>query len=175
MVALLSRRQKSLQQGQNLMQVCVGCCEITFSSAGWLSLLPGHTNCTSMSSLDGNSFVWPSAFMTQNVCQPGCVASFAKYEITVFFFFFLLLLFCFILGGLVLLLGGRVFCFCFPEYLEQTLQQILGNNRLKFLQNAYCQQVPTTLRINDSFTPTVLNPLQLSDFHAAVNESHWQS
>lgn len=95
------------------MQVCVGCCEITFSSAGWLSLLPGHTNCTSMSSLDGNSFVWPSAFMTQNVCQPGCVATFAKYEITLFFLFLFVVAILFYFGRFGVAVGGESVLFLF--------------------------------------------------------------
>lgn len=81
----------------------------------------------------------------------------------------------FVLFWFWFLLSCLSFGLFFPEYLEQTLQQILGNNRLKFLQNNYRQHVPTTLRFNDSFTPTVLNPLQLSDFHVAANESQWQS
>lgn len=83
------------------MEVCVGCCEIAFSSIGWLSLPQGNTKCMSMG---GNCFRWPSVFMILNVRQPGCVVTFTKYEIVLWFF--LLLLFCFDIFALLLLLWG---------------------------------------------------------------------
>lgn len=93
MVPLLSGKQKSLQQGQNLMQSCVGCCVIAFSSAGWLFLPQGHTKCMPMSNLGGNCFNWTSVFIILNVCQPGSVAPFTKYKIVLFYFLLLLFYF----------------------------------------------------------------------------------
>lgn len=57
-----------------------------------------------MSSLSGNSFRWPSVFMTLNVYQPGCVATFAKMKVH---FFFLYLVVSFYFGGFGVVVGGE--------------------------------------------------------------------